>query len=297
MDPREHQERVLAGLAFDVSSLGPEYELVGVDDPEALRSWFMPVVWSGSDEWVWTVVGQVAGFEMPVVVGKTDNEAVVCAGHDSGVMSCVGEGFRAVSDGEYSPAVWLVPELTEVVGFSEHDNTGWQIPSGGAVAFPRFHRSSSATLTAFNRDGGVVGQVEFGQVVEVNELFDQLPQPPTVDLVRALLERGVPSVSNAHIIDTSSSGEALLGIAQGLIVGFTHVDGSESYAIIVSDGIRGVAFWSVQRAALNSELAENIVAEDRNGYQSAEDGSRLIVLRGLSIQDVVDRWNASLDAP
>lgn len=296
VDPSEARQQVLDGLEFDLDSFGAEYRLVPIDDPESLLPWFMPVVWDQPGQWNWTVVGQVAGFEMPVVVARNENATVVCAGLESGVMSCVGEGFQALSNEEFSPAVWFVPERTAVVTFAEHDNTGWQIPSGGAVAFPRSHPSSVATLTAHDLQGTTIGQVEFDQLVELNELFDQLPQPPTVDLMRVLLERQLPTIVDTDIIESHPAAGVILGISETFTVRFTHVDASESFAILVSDGVRGVAIWSEDPAALVQAFEDDPVAEDHGDFQTADTGNRLIVTRGVSIQEIVERWNASMDA-
>ncbi len=295
IDPTEARERVIDGLELDPGPFGSEYPLIPVSDPEALRSWFMPVVPDHPSQWNWRVVGQVAGFDMPVVVAANEIETVVCAGLQSGVMSCVGEGFQALSTEEFSPAVWLVPERTAVVAFAEHDNSGWQVPSGGAVAFPRSHLSSSATLTAHDLQGRTIGQVEFGQLVEANEQFDQLPQPPTVDLVRVLLERQLPTIWDTDIIESHPAAEAILGISTTLTVRFTHVDASESFAILVSDGVRGVAIWSQDPAALGQAFADDPVAQDHGNFQTADSGERLIVTRGVTVQEIVERWNSALN--
>jgi hypothetical protein len=296
IDPLAAHNEVLEGLEFDLDPFGTEYRLVPIDDPEHLRSWFMPVVWNDPGLWNWTVVGQVEGFDMPVVVATNENETVVCAGLESGLMSCVGEGFQALSTEEFSPAVWFVPEGTAIVAFVEHDNTGWQIPSGGAVAFPRSHLSGVATLTAHDLQGRVIGQAEFEQLVEADEPFDPLPQPPTVDLMRVLLERQVPTITATSIIESHPSAGAILGISETLTVRFAHADDSESFAILVSDGVRGVAIWADELATLGLAFTDDPLAEDHGDFQAADSGNRLIVARGVTIPEVVERWNAAVDA-
>ncbi|MGQ0847845.1 MAG: hypothetical protein ACT4OP_01755 [Actinomycetota bacterium] len=211
-------------------------------------------------------------------------------------MSCVGEGFQALSDQEFSPAVWLVREGTAVVAFAEHDNAAWQVPSGGAVAFPRSQLSSGATLTAYDLQGETVGQIEFDQLVEANQRFDQLPQPPTVDLMRVLLEREVPTIVDTDIIESAPAAEAILGVSDTYTVRFTHVDGSVSFAIIVSDGVRGVAIWTTDDSTLKLAFGDDPVAEDQGDFQTADSGNRLVVSRGVTMQEIVERWNAALDA-
>jgi hypothetical protein len=292
IDPSLARPDSLAGLAFDPDSLGQEYRLDAVDDPDFVRSWFQPIVWSDQDEWEWTIVGQVAGFQMPVVVAKSDADIVVCAGRESEpLMSCAGEGFLALADGDYSPAVWLVPEATAVVGFTEHDNSAWQIPSGGAVAIPRFHLDSTATLTAYDLEGQVIARVVFDRLVETNSNFDMFPQPPTVDLMRVLLDKGVPAIAGTDVIDHNSPAQAILGVADSLQVEFTHVDRSTSYAMIVGDGVRGVAVWSQNSAELTLPLEGDLTSEDQGEYKTFDMGNRLIVSRGVAIENIVDLWN------
>jgi hypothetical protein len=292
IDPSLARSDSLAGLVFDPDSLGQEYRLDAVDDPDFVRSWFQPIVWSDQDEWEWTIVGQVAGFQMPVVVAKSDADIVVCAGRESEpLMSCAGEGFLALADGDYSPAVWLVPEATAVVGFTEHDNSAWQIPSGGAVAIPRFHLDSTATLTAYDLEGQVIARVVFDRLVETNSNFDMFPQPPTVDLMRVLLDKGVPAIAGTDVIDHNSPAQAILGVADSLQVEFTHVDRSTSYAMIVGDGVRGVAVWSQNSAELTLPLEGDLTSEDQGEYKTFDMGNRLIVSRGVAIENIVDLWN------
>jgi hypothetical protein len=291
IDPSLARPDSLAGLAFDPDSLGQEYRLDAVDDPDFVRSWFQPIVWSDQDEWEWTIVGQVAGFQMPVVVAKSNADTVVCAGRESEPMSCAGEGFLALADGEYSPAVWFVPESTAVVGFAEHDNSAWQIPSGGAVAFPRFHLTGTATLTAYDPDGLTIAQVVFDHIVEANSSVDMLPQPPMVDLMRVLLDRGVPAIADTNIVDHNAPVQAILGVANSLQVELTHVDRSTSYAMIVGDGVRGVAVWSQDSATLALPLQGDLNPEDHGEYQTVDMGDRLIVSRAVAIEDIVEIWN------
>jgi hypothetical protein len=231
---------------------------------------------------------------MPVVVAKSNADTVVCAGRESGPLSCAGEGFLALADGDYSPAVWFVPESTAVVGFAEHDNFAWQIPSGGAVAFPRFHLTGTATLAAYDLDGQVIARVVFDWLVETNTSFDVLPQPPMVDLMRALLDRSVPAIANTNIIDHNAPVQALLGVADSLQVEFTHVDGSSSYAMIVGDGVRGVAIWSQDLVQLTLPLEDALTSEDQGEYQTVDMGDRLIVSRGVAIENIVDLWNEAI---
>jgi len=291
IDPGLTRPELLSGLAFDTDTLGQEYRLDAVGDPESVRSWFEPIVWSDQQDWEWTIVGQVAGFEMPVVVATSDADTVVCAGRESEPLSCAGEGFQALADGEHSPAVWFVPESTAVVGFAEHDNSGWQIPSGGAVAFPRFHLTGTATLTAYDHDGLRVAQVVLDHIVEANTSVDMLPQPPTVDLMRVLLDSGIPAIADTTIVDHNAPVQAILGVADSLEVEFTHVDGSTSYALVVGDGVRGVAIWSEDLAQLVRPLEVDLTGEDRGEYQIVDMGDRLIVTRGVTVQQVVDLWN------
>ncbi|MEX2624093.1 MAG: hypothetical protein WD651_10230 [Acidimicrobiia bacterium] len=291
IDPSLARPDLLAGLAFDPDSLGQEYRLDAVDDPDSVRSWFQPIVWSDEDDWEWTIVGQVAGFQMPVVVAKSKADTVVCAGRESEPLSCAGEGFLALAGGENSPAVWFVPASTAVVGFAEHDNFAWQIPSRGAVAFPRFHLTGTATLTAYDRDGQVIARVAFDRLEETNSSFDMLPQPPMVDLMRALLDRGVPAIANTNVIDHNAPVQAILGVADSLQVEFTHVDRSTSYAMIVGDGVRGVAIWSQNSAQLTLPLEDALTSEDQGEYQTVDMGDRLIVSRGVAIENIVDLWN------
>ena len=295
IDPSGTRQQVLDRLAFDLDPFGSEYRLVSVDDPESLRPWFMPSVRNQPGQWNWMVVGQIEGFDTPVVVATSGSDTVVCAGLESGVMSCVGDGFQALSDQQFSPAVWLVPEGTAVAAFAEHDNKGWQVPSGGAVAFPRSQLSSGATLTAYDLQGGIIGQIEFDQLVEANQAFDQLPQPPTVDLMRVLLDRQVPTIVDTDIIESAPAAEAILGVSKNLTVRFTHVDGSVSFGIIVSDGVRGVAIWTKDAAILTAAFADDPVAEDHGDFETADHSNRLIVSRGVTIQEIVERWNAALD--
>ena len=291
VDPSLARPDLLAALAFEPDSLGQEYGLGPVEDPESVRSWFQPIVWS-DQEWEWTIVGQVSGFEMPVVVARSGAEAVVCAGRESEPLSCFAEGFQVLADGEYSPAVWLAPESTAVVGFAEHDNSAWQIPSGGAVAFPRFHLTGTATLTAYDQDGLAVASIVFEKVVEANTSVDMLPQPPMVDLMRVLLQRGVPAIADTRVVDHNAPIEAILGVADALQLEFRHVDGSDSYAMITGDGVRGVAIWSEDPAQLNLPLEGDLSGEDQGEYVTVDLGDRLIVASGVRIERIAEIWNS-----
>jgi hypothetical protein len=293
IDPSLTHPDLLAALAFDADSLGQEYRLAAVEDSESVRAWFHPIVWNDRD-WEWTIVGQVAGFEMPVVVATSGADAVVCAGRESQPLSCFAAGFQVLSDGEHSPAVWLAPDSTAVVGFAEHDNSAWQIPSGGAVAFPRFHLTGTATLTAYDQDGLAVASIVFDHIVETNSNVDMLPQPPMVDLMRALLERGVPTIADTRVVDLNAPIEAILGVADALEVAFRHVDGSDSYAMITGDGVRGVAIWSEDPAQLNRPLEGVPSVEDHDEYVIVDLGDLIIVARGVPLEQIVEVWNSAV---
>jgi len=295
IDPSLTHPDLLAALAFDPDSLGQEYQLAAVEDSESVRAWFQPIVWNDRD-WEWTVVGQVAGFEMPVVVARSGADAVVCAGRESQQLSCFAEGFQVLSDGEHSPAVWFAPESTAVVGFAEHDNSAWQIPSGGAVAFPRFHLTGTATLTAYDLAGVAIASIVFDHIVETNSNVDMLPQPPMVDLMRVLLDRGVPAIADTRIVDNNAPLDAILGVADALEVEFSHVDGSNSYAMITGDGVRGVAIWSDDPAQLNLPLEGVPSVEDHGEYVMVDLGDWIIVARGVPLEQIVEIWNAEVAA-
>ena len=293
IDPSVARPDSLAALGFEPDSLGQEYRLAPIDDPETVRTWLQPIVWSNR-EWEWTIVGQVAGFEMPVVVAKSGSEAVVCAGREPGPLSCFAEGFQVLADGEYSPAVWFAPASTAVVGFAEHDNTAWQIPSGRAVAFPRSHLTGTATLTAYDREGLAVASIVFDHIVEPNTNVDMLPQPPMVDLMRVLLERGVPTIADTRVVDHNASIGAILGVADALEVEFRHLDGSDSYAMITGDGVRGVAIWSADPVQLHLPLEGDLVGEDQGDYVTVDLGDRLIVARDVPVEQIVEIWNSAV---
>lgn len=293
IDPNLTYPGLLAALAFDPDSLGQEYRLAAVEDSESVRAWFQPIVWNDRD-WEWTIVGEVAGFEMPVVVARNGADAVVCAGRESQPLSCFAEGFQVLSDGEHSPAVWFAPESTAVVGFAEHDNSAWQIPSGGAVAFPRFQLTGTATLTAFDLAGVAVASIVFDHIVETNSNVEMLPQPPMVDLMRVLLDRGVPAIADTRIVDNNAPVEAILGVADALEVELRHVDGSDSYAMITGDGVRGVAIWSDDAAQLNLPLEGVPSVEDHDEYVSVDLGDLIIVARGVPLEQIVEIWNSEV---
>jgi hypothetical protein len=293
IDPSLTHPDLLAALDFEPDSLGQEYRIAPIDDPESVRTWFQPIVWNDRD-WEWTIVGQVAGFEMPVVVARSGAEVVVCAGRESQPLSCFAEGFQVLADGEYSPAVWLAPESTAVVGFAEHDNSAWQIPSGGAVAFPRFHLTGTATLTAYDRAGLAVASIVFDHIVETNSSVDMLPQPPMVDLMRVLLERGVPAIADTTVVDRNAPTYAILGVAVALEVEFRHVDGSDSYAMITGDGVRGVAIWSEDPAQLNLPLEGVPSVENHDEYVMVDLGGLIIVTRGVPLEQIVEIWNSKV---
>jgi hypothetical protein len=294
VDPSLARPDLLAALAFDPDSLGQEYRLAPVEDLESVRTWFQPIVWTDRD-WEWTIVGEVAGFEMPVVVARSGAEAVVCAGRESEPLSCFAEGFQVLSDGEHSPAVWFAPESTAVVGFAEHDNSAWQLPSGGAVAFPRFHLTGTATLTAYDRAGLALASIVFDHIVETNSSVDMLPQPPMVDLMRVLLERGTPAIADTRVVDNNAPISAILGIADALEVELRHVDGSDSYAMITGDGVRGVAIWSDDPAQLNLPLEGVPSVEGSGEYVTFDQGDWLVVARGVPLEQVVEIWNSIVD--
>jgi hypothetical protein len=161
---------------------------------------------------------------------------------------------------------------------------------------PRSHLSGRATLTAYDLQGLVIGQAEFDQLVGEDEQINELPQPPTVDLMRVLLERQVSTITASGIIESPPAAGAILGISETLTVRFIHADGSESFAILANDGVRGVAIWSEDLATLEQPFADDPIAEDHGDFQAADNDNRLIVAQGVSIQQVVERWNAALDA-
>jgi hypothetical protein len=295
IDPSATHPDLLAALGFDPDSLGQEYRLAPVDDPESVRKWFQPIVWNDR-EWEWTIVGQVAGFGMPVVVARSGAEAIVCAGRESQPLSCFADGFQVLAEGEYSPAVWIAPESAAVVGFAEHDNSAWQIPSGGAVTFPRSHLTGTATLTAYNVDGSAFASIVFDKIVEANSSVDDLPQPPMVDLMRVLLERGTPAISATKVVDNNAPISAILGVAAALEVEFRHVDGSVSYAMISGDGVRGVAIWSEDQARLSLPLegVPSLQGQGEPEYVTFDQGDWMIVARGVPLEQVVEIWNSEV---